>query len=326
MPPAPPTKGTSNPRPSEPRNHAVFDPWNSASTGHQRAENPYAATKGWRDTRSRKLKRQFRDGDCVRDTQVAAQAFDGTCGPGSTGGDADNSISNRGEWKWVSEAEATRAHLGVRDIRSFMGVSKRKAGDEEQQQEKKKQRQTPTEETEKGRGLARQGADGRVWKPELAAMPSVSAGGSVAAQSVPTTGPEEMRDADAESEVFAGTTVYVNGSTLPQISDHRLKQLLVAHGAQVSTFMMRKTVSHVIIGQPNGVSGKASAVGAGGGLASGKLQQEIARGGWKGVKIVGVDWVLESIKARRRLAESRFAVLQVAPKGQRSVVGMFGSR
>lgn len=40
------------------------------------------------------------------------------------------------------------------------------------------------------------------------------------------------------------------------------------------------------------------------------------------------DWirVLESIKAGRRLAESRFAVLTVAPKGQRSVAGMFGAR
>lgn len=36
--------------------------------------------------------------------------------------------------------------------------------------------------------------------------------------------------------------------------------------------------------------------------------------------------VLESIKAGTRLAESRFAVLSVAPKGQRSVAGMFGAR
>lgn len=34
--------------------------------------------------------------------------------------------------------------------------------------------------------------------------------------------------------------------------------------------------------------------------------------------------VLESIKAGRRLAESRFAVLHVADKGQKSVRGMFG--
>jgi len=42
--------------------------------------------------------------------------------------------------------------------------------------------------------------------------------------------------------------------------------------------------------------------------------------------ILGVmaDWcrVLESIKAGKRLSESKFAVLDIAPKGQRSVVGM----
>ena len=35
---------------------------------------------------------------------------------------------------------------------------------------------------------------------------------------------------------------------------------------------------------------------------------------------------LESIKAGRRLAESRFGVLQVASKGQKSVASIFGSR
>ena len=36
--------------------------------------------------------------------------------------------------------------------------------------------------------------------------------------------------------------------------------------------------------------------------------------------------VLESIKAGKRLAESRFAVLNVAPNGQQSVSGMFARR
>ena len=35
---------------------------------------------------------------------------------------------------------------------------------------------------------------------------------------------------------------------------------------------------------------------------------------------------LESIKAGRRLAESRFPGMHVAAKGQRSVAGMFGVR
>lgn len=36
--------------------------------------------------------------------------------------------------------------------------------------------------------------------------------------------------------------------------------------------------------------------------------------------------VLQSINAGKRLAESRFAVLNVAPKGQQSVAGMFGRK
>jgi hypothetical protein len=89
----------------------------------------------------------------------------------------------------------------------------------------------------------------------------------------------------SSSKLFTGTTIYINGSTLPQISDHRLKALLAAHGATIAIGMARKTVSHIIIGQP-GTTGQ----GAGGGLAAGKLQREIDRGGWKGVRIVGVDW------------------------------------
>lgn len=85
--------------------------------------------------------------------------------------------------------------------------------------------------------------------------------------------------------ILSGTSIYINGSTLPQISDHKLKHLLVANGAQVATYMARKGVSHIIIAAP-GIRG----FGAGGGLSARKLQMEISRGGWKGVKVVGVEW------------------------------------
>ena len=48
--------------------------------------------------------------------------------------------------------------------------------------------------------------------------------------------------------------------------------------------------------------------------------------GWLCWVMADLRRVLESIKAGTRLAESRFAVLSVAPKGQRSVAGMFGPR
>jgi hypothetical protein len=176
-------------------------------------------------------------------------AFDGTCG--------SSLATQKGElkWKWVSDAEATRAQLGVRDIRNFMGVGKRKA------------------------------EDGKVMGKRV----KVDADKHVAATPTSTTSipanesPTNLTS--SKSTVFAGTTVYINGSTLPQISDHKLKHLLTSHGARVSSFMARKSVSHVIIGQPSSTS-----AGAGGGLSARKLQLEIERGGWKGVRVVGVDW------------------------------------
>ncbi|KAF7133967.1 hypothetical protein CNMCM5793_005493 [Aspergillus hiratsukae] len=98
-------------------NHTIFDPWNSASTGHQRAENPYSNTTAWRDTRAAKLAVQFASasGDC------AAPSTKEISVEGGKGGG--------GEWKWLSEAEARRHQLGCRDIRSMMGGTKKRGRD-----------------------------------------------------------------------------------------------------------------------------------------------------------------------------------------------------
>ena len=109
------------------------------------------------------------------------------------------------------------------------------------------------------------------------------------------------------SSIFASLTFYINGSTAPRISDHMLKRLLVAHGAQLSISMTRRSVTHVILGNPNrkpgnnevkagegtGRDGGDKALrgtGSGGGLAAGKLQHEISLVGGEGVKYVGVEW------------------------------------
>ncbi|KAJ5668869.1 hypothetical protein N7462_009939 [Penicillium macrosclerotiorum] len=324
MPPPPPPAPPRPPLKQTPQNHQIFDPWNSASTGHQRAENPYSNTTAWRDTRAHKLARQLRGGDCNEDSEDGvrtAQAFDGTCGLVSPTRD-EGRVVKGGEWRWVSEEEAKRARLGVRDIRCFMGVGKRRAGGDLEGQTGKKAKST-------GDRLERASA----FKSGIAASLTSAVSSSASSSSEPDakamapntvqekSKPDSQSAAASVSTLFAGTTIYVNGSTLPQISDHKLKQLLVSHGAKVSIAMARRSVSHVVIGQPSGIG-----QGAGGGLAARKLQQEIERGGWKGVKVVGVDWVLESIKAGKRLAESRFAAMHVAPKGQRSVAGMFGGR
>ncbi|KAK1750598.1 hypothetical protein QBC47DRAFT_309753 [Echria macrotheca] len=97
--------------------------------------------------------------------------------------------------------------------------------------------------------------------------------------------------------IFEGMVVYVNGSTHPLVSDHRLKRILAENGAQTALHLGRRKVTH----------------------------REIRRVGGCGVKYVGVEWyvILESVKAGKRLPEARFANLKVAARGQQSVLGAF---
>jgi hypothetical protein len=91
--------------------------------------------------------------------------------------------------------------------------------------------------------------------------------------------------------VFEGVVVYVNGSTYPLISDHRLKQVLADNGADMSQHLGRRKVTHVIVGKPVAAAGGGEGrVGCGGGLAGGKLEKEIKTVAGAGVKFVGVEW------------------------------------
>ncbi|PYH95389.1 hypothetical protein BO71DRAFT_408596 [Aspergillus ellipticus CBS 707.79] len=121
------------------------------------------------------------------------------------------------------------------------------------------------------------------------------------------------------TKILAGLTIHINGQTTPHISDHKLKHLLVAHGADLAIALHRK-VTHLVVGPANAGPGRG---GAGGGLAAGKLQKEIQRAGWKGIKLVRVQWVLDSIAAGKRLAESKYAV-HLMPN-QKSVFGFVTS-
>ncbi|OTB09137.1 hypothetical protein M426DRAFT_316427 [Hypoxylon sp. CI-4A] len=131
---------------------------------------------------------------------------------------------------------------------------------------------------------------------------------------------DETRDAEKAQTrgIFDGVVVHINGSTHPLISDHKLKHVLAEHGAKTSINLGRRQVTHVILGRPAGGSR-----GAGGGLAGGKLQKEIQKVGGCAVKFVGAEWILESVKAGKRLPETRFSNLKVASKGQQSVYGVF---
>lgn len=89
-----------------------------------------------------------------------------------------------------------------------------------------------------------------------------------------------------QKRVFDGLVIYINGSTYPMVSDHKLKHLLAENGAKVSLHLGRRQVTHVILGKPNGAPG----TGVGGGLSGSKLEKEIKRVGGCGVKYVGVEW------------------------------------
>lgn len=97
---------------------------------------------------------------------------------------------------------------------------------------------------------------------------------------------DEAREAmKSERGIFDGVVVYVNGSTFPLVSDHKLKHILTENGGQMSLHLGRRRVTHVILGRPAG-----SGQGAGGGLSGSKLEKEIRRIGGCAVKFVGAEW------------------------------------
>lgn len=139
----------------------------------------------------------------------------------------------------------------------------------------------------------------------------------------PTLVPDEEQEEAKQDEkpcpqILTNVTIYINGSTMPAISDHKLKHLISIHGGRMSIALGRRTVTHVIIGRPN------SNGGCGGGLSGSKTHKEVTRMGGVAVKYVTAEWVLESIKAGKRLPESRFEAMRLAPKGVNSIAGMFG--
>ncbi|KAI0554549.1 BRCA1 C terminus domain-containing protein [Xylaria curta] len=286
-PPKPPV-----PQAAEPIYGQKFDPWNSSSTGHQRAENRLGASTGWRTSRNRKLMSQFTGG------AGGGKRVSDTVGEGSSNYDP--------QMKAVITPEArSRAQCSVLDMLANPGTMKPSL-------------------SSSASGLPSMG------DPIPASTSSESRNGKlINLCSSEMTAEERLMARRREEDVaraqakqsrkiFDGVVVYLNGSTHPLISDHKLKHVLAENGGSMSSHLGRRKVTHVILGRP-----VAGGSGSGGGLAGGKLQREISKIGGPAVKYVGVQWVLESIKAGRRLPEARFADLKVASKGQQSVYGLY---
>lgn len=265
------------PSTAAPATRKIFDPWNSASTGHQRAENRLSGSTSWRTSRSMKLGQQFRAGHAG-----GARLYD-TVGAGSEHWGHDGRKENGG---WEPGAPGLR-EPGWQDVRGLLRAKETKPTAGGPSQTCQDPIRSTVDEKHDSRSSTTDTADA---------------------------------DTSAPAAIFHHLTIYINGSTAPRVGDHKLKRLLAEHGAGISIALGRRTVTHVIVGRPNGGPGGN---GAGGGLAASKIQKEIARVGGCGVKYVSVDWVLDSISAGTRLPEARYQCVHVAHKGQRSVYGMF---
>ncbi|TFB02216.1 hypothetical protein CCMA1212_005756 [Trichoderma ghanense] len=273
-----------------------FDPWNSSATGHQRAETQPGT--GWRLSRTRKLNSQFGAGDGsggkrLSDTWGAgAEDACGDAGRGGGRGKANGRINS-------SVQDGSSKKSSVMDMLTRPGLMRQALGSNQPRQANARD----SHSREFIAGDARLTAEERLMQQR------------------------RLEDEDKQKQarenprkLFDGVTVYVNGSTFPLVSDHRLKQLISENGGNMSLNLGRRKVTHVILGRPNGsTEGK----GLGGGLAAGKLEKEIRKIGGCGVKFVSVEWVLQSLQEGRRLPETRFSNVKMATKAQNSVYGLY---
>ncbi|KAL4867714.1 hypothetical protein BDV12DRAFT_197994 [Aspergillus spectabilis] len=278
-------------------NHRTFDPWNTSSTGHQVSDSNPGTT--WQRTREAKLAQQFRTGDCAINSFVydsgkrvyergewewdwggdarGGRGGDGRSGKGG-GGPGGNGIGTGGGSKQSDIRFMMRAGKGgggVSEIGGVKGMAKGVGGPSQASISASTQASTsnePATAITSASELILNQAPGAIGSP----MPS-----STNIPPKPTPNPPT----GTESTILRNTTIYINGKTTPLISDHKLKQLLVAHGATLALGLSRR-VTHIIIGKPNAGPG----CGAGGVLAAGKIQKEVKRGGWRGIRIVGVEW------------------------------------
>jgi len=258
----------------------TFDPWNSSSTGHQRAESRLAGSTSWRQSRSLKLSNQFAAG-----AAGGKRLFD-TIGAGSKDFGRDGRLENG---SWERGAPGLR-EKGWRDVGTMLTLGSQA----EMQKQMGEKRQRELEFLETKVGVASEPGGGKMECETVEDEPAV------------------------KRAIFENLCIYINGSTAPAVGDHRLKQLLAANGAKISIALGRRSVTHVIVGRPNGKEG-----GAGGGLSGSKIQKEIRRVRGCGIKFVGVEWALESLKAGKRVPESRYVVVDTAPNGVGSVKDLF---
>lgn len=108
-------RSPASPATAAPARRTFFDPWNSSSTGHQRAENRLSGSTSWRTSRSLKLGEQYRGGLTGGGKRVAD-----TVGAGSKDFGKDGRKENGG---WERGARGLRTG-GQRSLAETWSVSK----------------------------------------------------------------------------------------------------------------------------------------------------------------------------------------------------------
>lgn len=247
----PPPKPTL-PKAAEPKYGRNFDPWNSVALGHQRAETK--GPQGWRDNRTWKLQNQLAGGHSGGDR------LSDRVGAGSEDYDEQRQVL-------IPKEVRARAENSVMDMLRKPGTMGQGSS-----------RSRPASKSPEKQLYEKGEKEGTEEKPMASSQQPEG-------EEVEATAKADGQNSSSSRKIFDGLVIYVNGSTHPHISDHKLKHLLVQNGARMSIHLGRRQVTHVILGKPSGPN-----TGAGGGLAGGKLEKEIRRVGGCGVKYVGVEW------------------------------------
>lgn len=312
----------------------IFDPFNSSATGHQRADNRLSGSTSWRDSRSIKLREQFSSG------VGGGKRVSDSVGAGSLDFGQDGRTENGG---WEKGAKGLRTG-GQQSIWESMKVKKEdgerpaKRVKTEESTAKPNTIVSPFTPYRKQDGTVRESSwtshelsPSDLLEPiDPSSAPQIAGTVPVkqehdATQPPPSTRERtEVSNVDDEPQpkvptapqIFANLTIYLNGCTAP-LSDHKLKHLISTHGGNMSISLGRRTVTHVILGKINANGG------CGGGLAGTKIQKEIATLRGKSVKFVTAEWIVDSIKAGKRLPESRYEAMKLAPKGVANISTMF---
>ncbi|KAK5704253.1 hypothetical protein LTR97_003268 [Elasticomyces elasticus] len=305
---------------------SIFDPFNSSATGHQRADNRLSGSTSWRDSRSLKLKEQFTAG------AGGGKRVSDTVGAGSLDFGVDGRTENGG---WLPGSKGLRGD-GQQSLWESTGGVVIEKDNVERSSKRVKLEEQPTKTVNPWTPFRRE--DGKIretsWTSHesspstlLSPINPLPHNTAEAAPEDISQTPEKTKDSSIarppmSQPIFRNCTFYINGSTAPTISDHKLKHLLSEHGGGLSISLDRRTVTHVIIGRPN------SSGGCGGGLAASKIHKEVTKklGRGESVKYVNVDWIVESVNAGQRLPESKFEGVRTAPKGVGNVASMFAAR